>query len=475
MLEFILWKNTAVNQTRGNHTMKKLTTGKIWQFAAGQFGWAMLSGIISNWLVYFYQPDEVAISQGQTVFIPQGLAILGIITVIGGITALGRVFDAFTDPMIASLSDRCTSKNGRRIPFLKWASLPLALATVLVFWSPVNEKSWINAAFLLVMVLAYYLFITAYCTPYNALISELGHTQQERLNISTAISFTFIAGTAVAYLAPAIWGIFVPALGRVGAIRLTFTVMAAVAWLCMLVPVFCIREKEYVNTVPVQESAFHSLAATFRNGEFRKFVGSDIFYWIALTMFQTGLPFFVTSLLKLPETMTTLYFVGMTALSVLFYLPVNKLTPKFGKKRMLLFAFVMFSTAFFYTGFMGKIPFLSAAAQGFVLMVFAALPMAIFGILPQAMVADIAESDSVTTGSNREGMFFAARTFAFKLGQSLSMLIFTAVSTIGTATGAGYRIAAFGAALFCGIGAVLLVFYNENKINAVIAGTQNGK
>ena len=455
--------------------MKKLTTGKIWQFAAGQFGWAMLSGIISNWLVYFYQPDEVAISQGQTVFIPQGLAILGIITVIGGITALGRVFDAFTDPMIASLSDRCTSKNGRRIPFLKWASLPLALATVLVFWSPMNEKSWINAVFLLVMVLAYYLFITAYCTPYNALISELGHTQQERLNISTAISFTFIAGIAVAYLAPAIWGIFVPALGRVGAIRLTFTVMAAIAWLCMLVPVFCIREKEYVNTVPVQESAFHSLAATFRNGEFRKFVGSDIFYWIALTMFQTGLPFFVTSLLKLPETMTTLYFVGMTALSVLFYLPVNKLTPKFGKKRMLLFAFVMFSTAFFYTGFMGKIPVLSAAAQGFVLMVFAALPMAIFGILPQAMVADIAESDSVTTGSNREGMFFAARTFAFKLGQSLSMLIFTAVSTIGTGTGTGYRVAAFGAALFCGIGAVLLVFYNENKINAVIAGMQSGK
>ena len=48
------------------------------------------------------------------------------------------------------------------------------------------------------MILAYYLSITAYCTPYNALIPELGHTQQERLNISTVISFTFIAGTAVA-------------------------------------------------------------------------------------------------------------------------------------------------------------------------------------------------------------------------------------------------------------------------------------
>ena len=81
---------------------------------------------------------------------------------------------------------------------------------------------------------------------------------------------------------------------------------------------FCIREKDYVDTVPAKESAFGSLAATFKNGEFRKFVASDIFYWIALTMFQTGLPFFVTSLLKLPETMTTLYFVGMTALSLVF-------------------------------------------------------------------------------------------------------------------------------------------------------------
>ena len=392
--------------------MKKLTTGKIWQFAAGQFGWAMLSGIISNWLVYFYQPDKTAISQGQTVFIPQGLVVFGIFTIIGGITAFGRIFDAFTDPMIASLSDRCTSKNGRRIPFLKWASLPLALSTVLVFWSPVNKNSWINGVFLLVMILAYYLSITAYCTPHNALIPELGHTQQERLNISTVISFTFIAGTAVAYLAPTIWGMFIPA--------------------------------------------------------FRKFVASDIFYWIALTMFQTGLPFFVTSLLKLPETMTTLYFVGMTALSLVFYIPVNKLTPKLGKKKMILFAFAVFSLAYFYTGFMGKMSFIPASVQGLILTVVAALPMAIFGILPQAVVADISQSDSITSGSNREGMFYAARTFAFKLGQSISMLIFTAVSTIGAAEETGYRVAAFGAAVFCCIGGIILVFYNEKKINGII-------
>lgn len=184
--------------------MKKLSTAKIWAFATGQLGWSLMSGLISNWLVYFYQPDDTAVSQGQTLFIPQGLVILGIFTVIGAITAFGRIFDAVTDPLIASWSDRCKSPRGRRMPFLRCASFPLSIATVLVFWSPINKTSWINAAFLFVMVMTYYLSITAYCTPYNALISELGHTQQERLNISTVISFTYIAGTAVAYLAPMI-------------------------------------------------------------------------------------------------------------------------------------------------------------------------------------------------------------------------------------------------------------------------------
>ena len=45
--------------------------------------------------------------------------------------------------------------------------------------------------------------------------------------------------------------------------------------------------------------------------------------------------------------MTTLYFVGMTALSLVFYVPVNKLTPKLGKKKMILFAFAVFSLAYF--------------------------------------------------------------------------------------------------------------------------------
>ena len=53
----------------------------------------------------------------------------------------------------------------------------------------------------------------------------------------------------------------------------------------------------------------------------------------------------------------------------------------------------------------------------------------IFGILPQAVVADIAEYDALETNENRSGMFYAARTFAFKLGQSIAMLLVIMVLT----------------------------------------------
>ena len=447
---------------------KKLTTGKVWCFAVGQFGWSVLAALISSWLVNYYQPDLATQQAGQPIFIPQGLAILGVLTVLGAITAFGRIFDAVTDPLIASLSDRCKSKAGRRIPFMRAAAIPFALSCILTFWSPVNHESWLNAGFLFLMLMLFYLFMTMYCTPYNALIPELGSDQKTRMAISTSISFTYIAGMAVAYVAPVVWGMLEGAMPRVTAIRVTFTVMALIGLVCMFVPVFTIREKDYVHVVPSETPAAKSLAATFRNRDFRVFVASDIAYFLGITMFQTALPFFVTTLLKLDESMSTVYFVLMTALSVIFYVPINKLTPKFGKKKLILFAFTVFTISFAYTALFGsKLP-IPAPVQGYILCVVAAPAMAVFGILPQAVVADIAEYDALETHENRSGMFYAARTFAFKLGQSIAMLLVPAFATIGQETGLGYRITAIAAAAVCVLGGVLFMLYDEKKVYARI-------
>ena len=86
--------------------MKKLSTGKVWCFAVGQLGWSILAALISSWLVSYYQPDQKTVDAGHSLFIPQGAVIFGIFTILGAITAFGRIFDAITDPLIASASDK---------------------------------------------------------------------------------------------------------------------------------------------------------------------------------------------------------------------------------------------------------------------------------------------------------------------------------------------------------------------------------
>ena len=112
-------------------------------------------------------------------------------------------------------------------------------------------------------------------------------------------------------------------------------------------------------------------------------------------------------------------------------------------------------------------------------MVVAALPMALLGIIPQSIVADVAEAEAKTTGQNREGMFFAARTFAMKFGQSLAMILFTSFAIIGTtqeansnditASKLGMLIVAIAAVVFCVLGAIILFFYREKMIMKTIA------
>ena len=446
--------------------MKKVTNKVLWQFAIGQLGWSMLSGIVSNWLVFFYMPGDSELKAGQKLFITQGSIFLGL-TVIGVITAIGRLFDAVTDPYIASKSDRCKHKDGRRIPFMRAIAVPFAAVTVLIFVSPVGKVSWFNNLTLLVTLLLFYLFMTIYCTPYNALLPELGREPRDRINVSTYISVTFFLGSAFSYLVPNIAGFFKDSLGYANSFRLTVGLLAGVAAVCMLVPVFTIKETDYVDTTPSETPAFKSLAKTFSNKEFRKFVYSDIFYWVALTMFQTGLSFYVTELIGLGADKTFILFAAMTAMSLVFYVPVNILAKKLGKKKLVISAFVFFSFVFLFTAFAGKLG-LPKMVNGIAIAVLASIPMAVLGILPQAIVADVAQADGIKTGESREGMFFAARTFAMKMGQALAMVLFTSIKGIGTG-GFGLRITAAAAAVLCLAGGLILGLYNEKKVTGVIA------
>lgn len=357
------------------------------------------------------------------------------------------------------------------------AAIPLSVVTVLLFCAPIDTISGINVAWISVFIVLFYLFMTMYCTPYNALISEFGKTQDDRMFISTSISLTFFVGTLLAYTPFVFSGMIRGSLGFSWSYRACFIVLAVIACVCMLLPTFLIKEKNYVDTKPSNSNMLKSLASTFKNRDFRVFALSDIMYWIGLTLFQTGLPFFVKVSMELDESYTMVFMGGMTVLSAVFYPFVSGLVRKFGKKKLVICGFLGLAVAYLITALIRFID-LPGVIFGVAICVIAAFPMALLGIIPQSIVADVAEADGIDNGENREGMFFAARTFAMKWGQSIAMLVFTSLAIIGTtqnkssnditASPLGLTIVAFVAVTFCVLGAVILSAYNEKKIMATI-------
>ena len=458
---------------------RRLTKKEMRIFAVGQLGWSILSGLINAWLVTFYLPTTQDVEKGAHFYLPTGLIIFGILTILGLIAFICRIFDAVTDPWIASLSDRSTNPKGRRIPFMKRATIPFAVIAVLVFFAPVNGVSGVNIAWVLCTLILFYLFMTMYCTPYNALISEFGKTQEDRMYISTAISLTFFFGTLIAYLPFVFAGVLQGmAVSFAWSYRLCFIVLSALALVCMLIPVFKLNEKEFVDAVPSESNAIKSLGKTFQNKEFVKFAASDIAYWIGLTLFQTGLPFFVKVSMELDASWAMYLLGGMTVLSACFYPIVSKLVSKFGKKKLVITGFLGLALAYVVTALIGVIPGFKGIVPGALIVIISAFPMALLGIIPQAIVADVAEEDAIVTGEKREGMFFAARTFAMKMGQSVAMLVFTSLAVLGTtqdlksndltASPIGLRIVAIVAICFCVLGAVILAAYDEKKVMKTI-------
>ena len=461
-------------------------------FAIGQLGWSMLSGIIGAWLVTYFLPTQGDIDKGAISYLIPGL-LGGFITVLGIITAGSRIFDAITDPLIASLSDRSKNPKGRRIPFMRIAAIPLSIVTCLLFCIDFGAYDaglgWLNILWVSVMIVLFYLFMTMYCTPYNALISEFGKTQDDRMFISTAISLTFFAGTLLAYTPFVFAGLLQGAgVSFAWSYRICFIVLAVIACVAMMLPTFLLNEKEFVEGKPSEENVIKSLVSTFKNKDFRTFSVSDIMYWVGLTMFQTGLPFFVKVSMDLPEMMVMGLMGGMTVLSACFYPFVTGLVKKFGKKKLVIFGFLGLAVCYAITAISsipGVCPVEGEASSimswvfGIGVMVIAAFPMALLGIIPQSIVADVAEAEAVTTGQNREGMFFAARTFAMKFGQSLAMILFTSLSVSMLAANAtadeifpsklGMVVVALVAVGFCVLGAVLLMFYREKKVMETIA------
>lgn len=443
---------------------RSLPARKQLGYAVGQLGWSILINVVSLELVYFYLPPD---GSGISTRITQ-VAFLGVLNAITLIAASGRLLDAFIDPMVAGFSDRSRHRKGRRIPFMAAGAVPAAVFLVLMFVPPVGQQSGWNIVWLVIVQLLFYIAFSTYVTPYFALLPELGHTPNQRLNLSTWISITYALGIVIAAQTPTLADLLQSAFGltdRVTAVQAAVAVMGALAVVFMLVPVFSIDEKKYCTSEPSTVPPIEALRTTFANRYFVNYVVAAFSYFMGLTIITTGLLYYVTVLLGQAEALVGALLTAMVVVSFVFYPAVNLLAKKVGKKPLVVLSFLSMAAVFSGVYFLGTFP-IDGALQAYLLVLRYSIPLAFLGVLPNAILADIAEHDALSSGQPKEGMFVAANTLSQKFGQTFGILVFAGLAVLGKDPGddLGVRLSGVAGFVLCLVAGLVFLRYDERAV-----------
>jgi glycoside/pentoside/hexuronide:cation symporter, GPH family len=438
-------------------------------YSFGQFGWSLASYGVTNLISYFYfAPVEKGVPLFPT-FVTQA-PLLGFLPLLGVLSAGGRVFDAFTDPAVAYLSDRSRSRFGRRRFFMLIGGLPFALFSVLVFIPLESSPGPGNAIWLSATLFLFYLAMTIYVVPFTALLSELGHTSEERLRLATMVSLAWAFGFALGNQAFALQHLLEAVLSPTRSFQTAMGLFALLSLAAMYIPVFAIDERLYARKTTTNESVRQSIATTWRNRNFVAFSVADLMYWMALTIIQAGIGYYVPILLGLPGRMASVVMTAFFGASLLFYVPAQRLASVYGKKALMRASFLLFGLMFalFFAGrLLGLDPWLRVA----LLVLPGAFPIAVFGIVPTAMLADIAEAHGRRTGVYKAGMFFGTRNLVRKLGVSFANLLFPSFLLLGRSPEepTGIVLSVLTAAGLCVVGFLAFLFYREGDIVEALA------
>lgn len=379
----------------------RLSSKEKLAYGAGDFGFSAAFTIISVYFL-FYLSDVVKINPGWV-----GTALL-----------IAKLWDAFIDPFIGNISDKVSSRWGRRRPFFLIFAIPFGISFFLIWTIPAAMGGSMLIVTLIVIMLVYILHITIYSTmavPYSSLTAELTDDYDERTSLTAwRMGFSIIAGLLAAIVPKMIVDLFDVKIEGYAVMGAIFGILITLSPLCVF---FGCKEK--VKAKGDKNFAFfESVKLTFKNKPFILALTMYLLTWVAIDIVSTVLLFFMKYVLDMEASSEII--IGVLFIVAALFLPFWVWFSKKAGKKVAYFAGLgPFALALLIISFLDK--GMVAAVYG--LAAFAGIGLSAAHVIPFSIIPDCIEYDEMKTGEKRAGAYYGIESFSRQLSSSLGMFI----------------------------------------------------
>lgn len=358
---------------------------------------------------------------------------------IGTALMITRLFDAFTDPIIGSLSDNARTRWGRRRPFILVGSILAGLGLPLLFMASPDWSERQIFWFILVSAILYAPMMSCYNMPYYSLGAELTPDYNERTNLMSfrgliqkvievpnfyAFRFTQAGLFAIGIDAATGHRTYDTLQGA----RVFCAIMGAIIVLIGILNFVFVKERYFEKVKALQTEKVSLRESFFTTLRCRPF----------LMIVVIGLAFNMGSAIvgQLGQY-TTIFYVaggdqqlgstwnghmglGAMAGAIIGVPLINLLSRRFGKRHALALDMLFGITVFIGTWWLysPRLPWLQLVASGGIGLCGAAL-----WVMHGSMGADVMDFDELQSHKRREGAFSACSSWIMKASSALTMFL----------------------------------------------------
>ena len=389
-------------------------------YALGDAAGLLTFGLVGSFLQKFYT---------NVMFIdPAKITVLFLIA---------RIWDAINDPMWGRIIDnRKAGKNGKYRPYLRWASLPLAVFAILMFWKVPNQTETFYLVWAYITYIGYGMMYTAVNIPYGSLASVITTDANERSALSMFRSIgAGLGGTPAQILLPMfVYTTALDANGQPlldeagkkvqnldGMKMLIGTIILAA--LSILIYNICYKmTKERVVAAPVQKqgNVLKTIGVLLRNRPFIVLCLASMLLIAAQQFTQAMYNYLFEDYFSAPQ-LYALFTVFTYLPMALLLVVLQPLVRKFGKKEIC-------AAGMLFSGVAYGLLWLTKTTNVWVFLAFcflAGLGMTFFVLEIWALVTDVIDYQALLSGQREEGTSYAFFSFTRKLGQALAGVLGT--------------------------------------------------